>query len=46
LYNRDQKKIISEEFVVALTPPGMPEDISKIGKLQAVFKVSKKIILN
>ncbi len=39
IYNADQKKFLTEEFMIPLTAQGLPEDQNKIGKARAVFKV-------
>ncbi|PRP86041.1 hypothetical protein PROFUN_05812 [Planoprotostelium fungivorum] len=38
LYNGETKRSVTEEFVIKLTPQGMPEDASRIGKLKFIFK--------
>eukprot|EP01114_Cavostelium_apophysatum_P020900 TRINITY_DN713_c0_g1_i1.p1 TRINITY_DN713_c0_g1~~TRINITY_DN713_c0_g1_i1.p1 ORF type:complete len:1705 (+),score=520.73 TRINITY_DN713_c0_g1_i1:76-5190(+) len=38
LYNADTKKFTTEDFQITLTAHGMPEDLSKIGKVKALFK--------
>jgi hypothetical protein len=40
LYNMTAKKFITEDYMIALTVQGMPEDINKIGKVKPLFKVS------
>eukprot|EP01117_Protostelium_nocturnum_P003278 TRINITY_DN1423_c0_g1_i1.p1 TRINITY_DN1423_c0_g1~~TRINITY_DN1423_c0_g1_i1.p1 ORF type:complete len:1858 (+),score=684.59 TRINITY_DN1423_c0_g1_i1:134-5707(+) len=37
IYRADTKKFISEEFVVKMTANGMPEDVTKIGEVKALF---------
>ncbi|KAI3639016.1 hypothetical protein MIR68_003514 [Amoeboaphelidium protococcarum] len=43
LYNHAERRFISEEYIIHLTPNGMPADEEKIGQLKTVFvDLSKK----
>ncbi|KAI3654653.1 hypothetical protein MP228_000033 [Amoeboaphelidium protococcarum] len=43
LYNHAERRFISEEYIIHLTPNGMPADEEKIGQLKTIFvDLSKK----